>query len=148
MNAASLAGPVIDLSEVPWTALTIGVAILWSLLEARLNKAGYVRQKAVDDIVTQLAACVRVADLDGLARRLEERVAVNTTELERQSRAWIMDRTDLDQTRDRVTRLEEQNRATLASLTRIETGIAGLTGKLSAVDRLEADVENLKHPRP
>jgi beta-phosphoglucomutase-like phosphatase (HAD superfamily) len=143
----TLAGPVIDLSEIPWTAITIGVGVAWALLEARLVKAGFVRQKALDAACGQISACVTMKDFNGLSDRLDAKLTAGEHERESTSRQLIMARTDLDNTRDRTTRLEGQHERLVDSLKPLPGIESTLRELLVQQERLVTEVENLKRGR-
>lgn len=151
MTLLSLAGPVVDFGAVPWTAIMIGVGLGWALLEARLVKAGFVRQKSLDDVATKVGTCVRTQDMDGLARRFEERMTAGDREREALETLYITNRTDLDATRDRTTRLEGEHQALatrimdrLAALPEIDRK---LDKALLGLERHETEIANLKRDR-
>jgi hypothetical protein len=143
-----LVGPVIDLGEVPWTAVTIGVGIVWVLLEARIVKAGFVRQKALDTLSIRVDGCVPIKDFDGLSARLSVTQAASDHERDAISRQVLVARTDLDATRDRTTRLEGQHELLTARLVDSLKPLPGIESTLREIlvqqERLATEIENLK----
>jgi ABC-type thiamine transport system ATPase subunit len=68
----------------------IATGVLLTALEVRLSKAGFVKK----------------ADLDGLSQRVDRDLALGQREREANARQTLVIRADLDETRDRVTRVE------------------------------------------
>jgi len=124
---------VIDLAEIPWATVAIALGVAWTLLEARLMKAGYVKEPS----------------LDGLGKSLRERQDVAAKEVESLSRQFLMARADLDETRDRVTRTEAAHEAMSARMTeQVTTPLARIEGMMSqylqTAAHQAADIDMLK----
>jgi ABC-type thiamine transport system ATPase subunit len=79
--------------DIPGWVVPVGVlatGVLLAALEVRLGKAGFVKK----------------TDLDGLSQRVDRDLAIGQRERDANARQTIMIRSDLDETRDRVTRVE------------------------------------------
>jgi len=145
---ATLAGPVIDFGQVPWTAVTIGVGLALILIEARLIKSGFVKQGALDSLSGKVEHCIRIDAVDGLAKRIDDRFSAIDRERDALKSMTIMNRDDLDGARDRVTRLEGQHVALSERIMDRLNTLAELNPKLDrallAIERHESDIANLK----
>lgn len=145
---ATMAGPVIDLGDIPWTSVTIGLGIAWVLLEARIVKAGFVRQKALDTVSGRVDGCVTMKDFDGLSARFDARIKAADNERDSISRQLLMARTDLDNTRDRTTKIEGEQRALVDKLVESVRPLGRIEEKLDRVleaqARHDAEIEMLK----
>lgn len=80
----------VDISSIPGWVWPAALAAIWTLLEVRLSKAGFIKK----------------SDLDGLGNRLDKEDKGAKDCIERLERQVITNRTELDATRDRVTKLE------------------------------------------
>lgn len=144
LSSALAPSTVIDLAAIPWPTVMILLGAAFILLEARLVKGGFVKRDA----------------LDGLGARLDAKIATGDSGREVLERGAIMLRTDLDDTRDRVTRLEMTVKAVedrvdehiIKPLGRIEDKVDILVGKQSYneadIDGLKASVRRLEDGRP
>jgi hypothetical protein len=152
LSVAALAGQVVDFGAIPWwTAAALITGIAWALLEARLVKAGFVRQKALDEVAAKLEGCVRTTEMDGLSRRMDEKLASADRDREAVKSMCIMTRDDLDGTRDRTTRLEGQHESLSTRLVDSLKPLPGIESTLRELlvsqGRLATEIENLKRGR-
>jgi hypothetical protein len=152
LSVAALAGQVVDFGAIPWwTAAALITGLAWALLEARLVKAGFVRQKALDEVKEAVDDRVTTKDVDGLAQRLEDKIALSVRDAEVTSRMVLMVRTDLDETRDRTTRLEGQHESLNTRLVDSLKPLPGIESTLRELlvsqGRLATEIENLKRGR-
>lgn len=125
-----------DWSAVPgWVWPLLG-GIMFTALEVRLAKAGFVKRE----------------DLNGLGERLNTRSAEITRAADATTALVVQLRADLDGTRDRVTRMELNHEAlsrqVVTPLSRIEEKmdkfIQQQTRHDVEIDGLKAEVERLK----
>lgn len=123
----------INLTDVPGWLMIAAAGILLAALEVRLGKAGFVKK----------------TDLDGLSQRVDKDLATATKERESNARLIVMNRTDLDAARDRITRVEASTEALhdrideqlVKPISRIEEKMDGFITMLA---RHEADIQALK----